>query len=116
MHKYMYNFILNSYFPDLSRYVPDPAHSNPVIQTPTVNMMRNPLRSAPSPRGPATPKATSMTMSWFWTTTESDKDLSAQSDDANPPAVMNQESITRDKNLPGRYMYPGVAKFHWSLI
>mgnify|MGYP001796167344 FL=1 len=105
MHKYVYHFIFNSNFPDSSRYVPDPAHSNPVIQTPTVHMVRNPQRIAPSPRGPATPKATSMTMSWFWTTTESDKDFSAQSDEGNPPAVMNQEPITRDKNSAGKYMY-----------
>ena len=79
-------------------------------------MMRNPQRTAPSPRGPATPKATSMTMSWFWTTAEPDKDLSAQRDEGNQQAVRNQEPITRDKTSAGRYTYPRGAKFHWSLI
>ena len=107
MLEYVSHFIFNSYFPDSSRYVTDPVHSNTVIQTPTVQMVRDPQRTAPSPRGPATPKATLMTMSWFWRTAEPDKAINAQGDERNPPAVISQEqttsqSISRNRNTAGK--------------
>ena len=51
------------------------------------------------------------TMSWFWTTAEPDKELNGHGDKRTTPAVMNQESITRDKNSAGKYMYPRGVKF-----
>ena len=107
MHKCVYHFIFNTYFPDLSRYVTVPAQSNTVIQTPTVHMMRNPQRTAPSPRRLGAHSPTSMTMSWFWTTAEPDKATNAQGDERNPPAINSQEqttsqSISRNRNTAGK--------------
>ena len=106
MHNYVYHFIFNSYFPDSSRYVTDPVHSNTVIQTPTVHRVRNPQSTAPTLREPAS-RATLMTMSWFWTTAEPDKAINAQGDERNPPAVISQvpttsQSISRNRNTAGK--------------
>ena len=93
-------------FPDSSRSVTDPVHSNTAIQIPTVHMVRNPQRTAPYLREPAS-RATLTKMSWFWTTAEPDKAINAQGDERKPPAVISQEqttsqSISRNRNTAGK--------------
>ena len=105
-HEYIVLFYCQLMFPDSSRYATDPVHSNTVIQTPTVQMVRNPQSTAPSIREPAS-RATLMKMSWFWTTAEPDKATNAQGDERNPPAVISQEqttsqSISRNRNTAGK--------------
>ena len=106
MHEYIVLFYCQLIFPDSSRYATDPEHSNTVVQTPPVHMVRNPQRTAPSLRGPAS-TATLMKMSWFWTTAEPDKAFNAQGDERNPPAVISQEQTTsqstsRNRNTAGK--------------